>query len=254
VQNPAHTFATAGTYTVALSAANAAGSSAPARVTITVTAASASGSKISVGGSSTAGSATAVTDVSVPRPQGVAAGSVLVAQVTVDGAPGMSVVPAGWSAVLAAPLSVGGNARVFVYWHVVADPATEPAAYGWQLSVAEKFNAGMTVFSGVDPTTPFDTAASTAVGTSYTATGLTVPGVMTVTDGAVVIGGLGLDSKSIAVTQPAGWSEAWESTGGQVAELAWRAPAGAGATGAVSWSLSGATASAGWLRALRPAA
>jgi hypothetical protein len=105
----------------------------------------------------------------------------------------------------------------------------------------------------VDAASPFDTPASTAVRTSYTATGLTVPGVTTVTDGAVVIGGLGLDSKSVAVAAPAGWGEAWESTGGQVAELASRAPAQAGATGTVTWSLSAATAAAGWIRALRPA-
>jgi hypothetical protein len=183
----------------------------------------------------------------------VVAGTLLVAQITGDAAPGMSTVPAGWTPVLAAPLNIGGNARVFAYWHVASDPAAEPAEYTWQFSVAVKFNAGMTAFSGVDAANPFDTQASTAVGTNYTATTLTVPGVTTVTDGAVVIGGLGLDSKAISVTQPSGWAEAWESTGGQVAELASRAPAQAGATGAVTWSLSAGTNAAGWMRALRPA-
>jgi PKD repeat protein len=248
-QNPAHTYTAVGTYTVTLVSSNATGISAPVTGTETVRP-----QTIKAGGSTTAGASTATTAVTIARPAGAAAGTLLAAQITADLAPGMSTVPAGWTQVLAGPLTIGGNARVFVYSHVVSDPAAEPAAYTWQLSLAEKFNAGMTVFSGVDGAHPFDTAASTAMGSSYTATTLTVPGVTTVTDGAVVIGGLGLDSKSIAVTQPAGWGELWESTGGQVAELASRGPGAAGATGPVTWSIASGTASTGWIRALRPAA
>jgi hypothetical protein len=65
---------------------------------------------------------------------------------------------------------------------------------------------------------------------------------------------VGLDSKAIAVIQPAGWTEAWESSGAQVSELVHRATGVSGASGNVTWTLGSATASAGWLRALRPAA
>jgi PKD repeat protein len=250
-QNPAHTYATAGTYTVTLTATNAGGST-QATSTTTVSSAAPAGA-IAVRASSTASSATAVTDVTVPRPVGVRSGDVLVAQVTSDAAPDLTTVPSGWTSVLLKPLTIAGNARVFVYSHAVADASVEPTSYTWGLSAAEKWGAGITAFSGVDTASPFDSAASTAIDATYTASSLTVPGVTTVTAGAALIGGVGLDNKSVAVTQPAGWTEVWESTGGQVAELARSAANTVGPTRDVTWTLSGTAAGAGWIRALRPA-
>jgi PKD repeat protein len=89
--------------------------------------------------------------------------------------------------------------------------------------------------------------------TTYTATSLAVPGVTTVTDGAMLVGGVGLDNMTALVSEPAAWTEAWESTGGQVSELAHRQTGTAGATGALTWSLSKPAAGGAWVRALRPA-
>jgi PKD repeat protein len=250
-QNPAHTYTAPGTYTVTMSAANTGGST-QASATVVVSAAPVQASGIAARASSSASSTTAVADVAISRPDGVRAGDVLVAQITADGAPDLTTVPADWTPVLTKPLNIAGNARVFAYSHVVADPATDPASYTWQLSVAQKWGAGMTAFSGVDPANPFDTAASTAVDTTYTATKITVPGVATVTEGAVLIGGVGLDNMTVSVTQPTGWTEAWESSGAQVSELARRPDGTPGPTGDVSWSLSKAAAGAGWIRALKP--
>jgi hypothetical protein len=207
-----------------------------------------------VGASSTAGSTTAVGTVVVPRPAGVRAGDVLIAQITADGAPAVGPLPAGWSAVLAGPLSLGGNARVAAYLHVVGDLAAEPAGYSWGLSTPVKWNAGITAFSGVDTADPFDTAVSTAVNTGYSSSSLTVPGVGTGTAGSLLIGGLGLDSSAAGVTAPAGWTESAEAGGAQTAELAYRAMPAAGASGSATWTLPKATAAAGWITALRPAA
>jgi PKD repeat protein len=252
-QNPAHTYPTAGTWSVTLTATNAAGSSTSAATTITVTAAPTSTGQVTAGASATAGSTTATRDVPVPRPAGVARGDVLVTQITADLAPSLSSVPSGWTPVLTAPLSITSNARVFVYWHVVGDLAAEPDVYGWQLSAAQKWNAVTTGFSGVDTTNPFDTAPSTAVSTSYTTAAVTVPGVTTTTPGAVLVGGAGMDSSAAGVTQPTGWTESAESSGAQTAELANRALPNAGPSGAATWTLPKATAAAGWARALRPA-
>jgi hypothetical protein len=111
----------------------------------------------------------------------------------------------------------------------------------------------VTAFSGVDTATPFDTAASTRIEKTYGTTVLTVPGVVTATAGAVLVGGLGMDSSAAGVNPPAGWTETAESSGAQSVALAHSAATAVGPTGNATWTLPKATASAGWLRALRPA-
>ncbi len=255
-QNPAHTYSAAGTYTATLRATNAGGTSEPATQTITVSATPPppppSGG-VTAGAVTTATSTAAVTGVTVNVPAGLADGDVLVTQITADNGPTVTP-PAGWSNVLpSAYLGMGGGARVFVYSHVVTSAAAEPASYTWQLSSAQKWNAGMSAFRGANTTTPFDTAATVASDSTYSAAKLTVPEVTTTTPGAMVIGGVGIDSSSTAVTPPRGWTEAFESTGAQVTELATQSRAAVGATGAQTWTSSRATASTGWMRALRPA-
>jgi PKD repeat protein len=250
-QSPAHTYVAAGTYTVTMTAGNAGGST-QVTGTVTVTAAAPAGA-IAARGSSTASSDIAVTGVTVARPTATRSGDLLVAQITADTAPDLATVPSGWTSVLTKPLGIAGNARVFVYSHVVGQLDQEPAGYDWQLSLAAKWGAGITAFSGVDAAVPFDTGASTVIDTTYTAVSLTVPGVTTTTEGSALIGGVGLDNKTIGVTQPAGWTEAWESSGAQVAELARRSGGTVGPTGDVTWSLSAPAAGAAWIRALRPA-
>jgi len=189
-----------------------------------------------------------VTDVTIDSPTGVTDGDVLIAQFTADNNPS-STPPAGWSSVLSAR-TIGTGAKLFAFYHVVTSAAAEPASCTWTLSAAQKWNAGIADFHGVDPSTPFDTAASGA--TAFTAGTLTVPGVTTVTAGSMVVGGVGVDSGTVGVTEPTGWTEALESTGAQVSEVADNSQATAGATGDQTWTLSKALSSAGWMRALRP--
>jgi PKD repeat protein len=247
-RNPGHTFAT-GTHTVTLTSSNPSGPGTTASRTITVTAAPGAGT-VSAGASSTATSRIAVTGVTVGTPAGVAAGTFLIAQFTADGGPAVASAPAGW-APLVVPLRINVRATVFAYYKVAG--AAEPASYTWQLSTAEKWNAGVTAFVGVDPATPFDTPASTAVNRTTNRTSLAVPGVTTTTAGAMLVGGVGLNSSSAGVTPPSGWTENWESTTAQVSESARGARPTAGATGSATWNFGVAVISAGWLRALRPA-
>jgi hypothetical protein len=137
-------------------------------------------------------STTAVTSVVVPRPTGVLDGDVLIAHITADGAPSIGAAPAGWSTVIS-PLAVGSSARVFAYYRVVVQAAAELSSYTWRLSTAVKWNAGITVFHGVDGTNPFDTVARTRVNTSSSRS-VVVSGVTTSTPGAMLVGGVGPNS------------------------------------------------------------
>lgn len=252
-QNPSHSYAAAGTYTAKLTATNSAGSSS-ATTTITV-GTSTTTSGITTVGSSTTYSGTAVTGVSISAPAGTAAGDVLVAAITADTNPSMASVPAGWTAMVNG-LSINSTstsgARVYVYYHVVG--SSDPASYAWTLSAAAKWGGGITGYRGVNNTTPLDAQVVTAVDASYTATSITAPSTTTATNGARVIGGVGCDCASPMVSAPpSGWTQQWQAAGGQIAELADKVQATAGATGTATWTLSAQRAVAAWQAALKPA-
>ncbi|MCU1474569.1 PKD domain-containing protein [Amnibacterium sp.] len=250
--SPSHTYATAGTFIATLTVANAFGSDTASR-TVTAAAAVGSGPRAVTAGSSTKATASAAsTSVALTRPSALLDGDVLVASIDADANPTMSAVPAGWTAVTGA-LTDTTYARVFSYYHLVASAAAEPSSYAFRLSAAEKWGGGITTFHGVDGTTPFDTVAATKVITS-SATSILVPTVTTSTPGAMLVGGVGVNSLTTTLTAPTGWTEAWEADGGQDADLAYRAMPAAGATGTSAWIPSVANSGAGWVRALKPAA
>ncbi|WP_426997067.1 PKD domain-containing protein [Pseudarthrobacter sp. N5] len=251
-QNPSHTYATASSYTAKLTAANSGGSTS-ATATITVNPAPPTNG-ISVVGSTTTYSATAVGTVSITAPSGTAAGDVLVASITADLNPSMASVPASWTPVVNAlgiNSSPTSGARVFAYYHVVS--SADPASYTWTLSAAVKWGAGMTAYRGVNNTTPLDSPVVTAVDTSYTATSITVPSITTVSNGAMLIGGVGLDTATPGISPPSGWTQRWQAAGGQIGEEADTTQSAAGASGTATWTLSSARAVAVWRTALKPA-
>ncbi|WP_231754834.1 RHS repeat-associated core domain-containing protein [Pseudarthrobacter sp. GA104] len=170
--------------------------------------------------SSTAATDTATTTVSIPAPTGRTAGDVLIASFTADRNP-TAAVPAGWTAIVDA-LGINSSsttgARVFAYYRIVG--STDPANYTWTLSTAVKWAGGISAYTGVNTTTPLDSTVATAVDATYAATSITVASITTATDAALLIGGLGFDSSNPATNPPTGWTERFETTGGQVAEQA----------------------------------
>lgn len=169
---------------------------------------------------STESTETDTTTVSLPAPAGRAAGDVLVASFTADRNP-TAAVPAGWTAIadgLSINSSESSGARVFAYYRVVG--SSDPVNYTWTLSSARKWGGGISAYTGVNTTTPLDSAVATAVDDSYAATSIEVGSITTASSGAALIGGLGFDSSNFAATAPSGWAERWETNGGQIAELA----------------------------------
>jgi PKD repeat protein len=252
-QNPSHTYSAAGTFSVTLTATNASGSDASSATTITVTAPGGGdgggGATISEVGSTATGNSAAVTSVPIQVPSGVQAGDFLIAQITADNNP-TATAPSGWTQVTS-PVSAGTGARVFAFYHRVA--AGETTTPTFTLSSAQKYNAVMSAFRGVDATTPFDTAATTKVNTNTGVATLALPSVTTVTPGALLVGGVGANSGGASVTPPSGWTESEEATVIQLSETAFQARPTAGATGTQTWTFSKGVGSAGWMRALRPA-
>jgi hypothetical protein len=204
-------------------------------------------------------SSTASSTVSLEKPTGAAAGDVLVASITTDlnASIEAGAVPSGWTPMPNVnPLSINssstGGARVFAYYKVVS--GSDPASYSWTLSAAQKWGGGMTAYRGVNNAQPLDTGVVTAANTSFTGTSLTVPSITTVSNGAQLIGGLGIDSSTTSlISPPSGWTERFEAAGGQVAEQTDAAKTTAGATGPATWTLSSGRAMSGWRTALKPA-
>jgi hypothetical protein len=129
--------------------------------------------------------------VTIAKPTGVVNGDVLVAQINADLNPDVATPPTGWLPAITPRSNATGN-RLFAYYKVVTDAASEPTSYTWTMSTAVRWNAVLADFHGVDTANPWDTAESGA--TSASATTLTVPGVTTATAGAMLVGGLGLNS------------------------------------------------------------
>jgi PKD repeat protein len=248
LQNPAHTYTTAGTYTVTLTGTNANGGSASSTATVQVSAPP-EANAVGFGGATSTGQSTAGTSVTLTKPAGTAVGDLLVASMTADNAPNATA-PAGWTSFL--PTLRPGGASVFGYYHVVTAADANTTSWVWTLSKAQKWSGGVSRYVNVDGSRPLDSAATTAV-TANLVSSITVPAVTTATAGAAVVGGVGADAASVSATSPPGWTEAWQNRVGKLAESAYVSAAGVGSQGSTTWSLGGARAMAAWTVALRPA-
>ena len=241
-QNPSVTYTTAGTYAVSLTASNSSGSSAPATATITVTAPSAG---IVRAGTSTSVATTSDAGLTIAAPAGTGAGDLLVSCLTLNGSSVSATgAPAGWTRLAA----VTGVANPHVYgYYKVAGPS-EPASYRWTYTSSVVSAGGIVRYTGASG---LDAAVSTASGAS--ATSGTVPGVTTATADAMLVGCVGINSGSTAVTisGPPGMTEAWD-VGGKRHELDDGKQPTAGASGGRTWTFSASREWAGWLAALRP--
>jgi hypothetical protein len=198
-------------------------------------------------GGATSSGGVAGTAVTLAKPAGTTTGDVLVAAVTGDGSPAATA-PAGWASITRLAPS---GATLFAWYRVVTAADAGTAGYTWTLSGAPKWSGGISRYTGVNTTTPLDGAVTTRV-SSASASSVTVPGVVTTTAGAMVVGAEGADSGKVTGTVPSGWTADWHNNVGQLAASGHRVTTATGTQPATTWSHSGSVPMAAWTVALRP--
>ncbi len=191
---------------------------------------------------------TASTSITLVAPANLVAGDLLYMQCSINGGL-VNSAPTGWNQRVS---NTGvSNPRVFAY-SKVAVAADVGATFIFGLSASITSGSVLRRFSGVDGTTPHDvTAAVLASGAA--ATSGTVPSLTTATADALLLGGMGINSSSTAITAPTGMTETAE-VGGKKHEADFEQRPSAGATGTRTWTFGASREFAGFLDALRPAA
>lgn len=208
---------------------------------------------ITVIGNPTVVSNATATTRTVDRPADTQTNDVLVAHITNSGGNTLAswTVPTDW--VLVSDMSTQQtNPRFAVYRKIITDIASEPTTYTWSTygtTNGGSINCGG--FRGVDLTTPVDVLGTVVTGTSD----ITLTGVTTVTDNALLIASIGMNSSSGLWTTPSGWTEFWDNGVQRGNALFYKLQAVAGASGnqLMDDNKGAGAARVGVMWALRPA-
>lgn len=132
----------------------------------------------------------------IGAPAGIAAGDVLVAQVTIEKGSDITITPpAGW--VLVRRTNRGSDIGQAIYYKVAT--ASEPASYRWNFSQSNKAAGGILRYTGVDSGDPI-IDSSGRVGDGNTLTGDSVAS----EPGAMLLALFGLKKKDTTMSTPAG--------------------------------------------------
>jgi hypothetical protein len=154
-------------------------------------------------GTSSSGSSSSRTSISLSRPVGTSAGHVMVASIASNDDPGFSA-PAGWT--LVRDDSVAGRLRQAVYVKV-AGPS-EPTSYTWTLPEWRRVAGGITTYSGVDTTQPVDAHAAATDATNGTA--VTAPSVTATVPDTLLVHFAAINAEG-SLAPPPGMTEGWEA-------------------------------------------
>jgi hypothetical protein len=141
--------------------------------------------------------------ISIATPSPIAAGDVLLGQITFSGGSSTSITaPSGWTLI---DRQDNGTAVSQAIYYKVAT-SSEPASYTWTLSAAGRFAGGITAFRGADIANPID-AYGGQVNTSSTT--VSAPAVTTryANDMIVMLAGYNGSEKSF--TGPSGFTQSY---------------------------------------------
>lgn len=188
-------------------------------------------------------------------PPDVTTNDIMVAHVTNSGGNVIAswTIPSGW--VTVADCSTSANPRAAVFYKIITDIGSEPADYTWSGMGGTGGSINIGGWRGVDLVTPIDVTGTVVTGT---ATPLTLTGVTTATNNAVLIASEFANSSSTTgITAPVEsptWDYAWQHNIQRINVLAFVLRATAGATGNKAFTDNkGTLTRIGLLWALRPA-
>jgi hypothetical protein len=164
-------------------------------------------------GSSTTGSASSSTTLTVPRPADAAPGSVLVAVVdaTLSSSDSMSP-PAGWTLIRRdnGPSTSPAIAQAMYYKAV---GSSEPSSYAWSFSTATNAVGGVVAFTGVDPTNPVEEHHAMYSGRTKS---ISAPSVTTLQAGDLLVAFFG-NTSAKSTNTPSGMTESFDVQGSGIA-------------------------------------
>lgn len=150
-----------------------------------------------------------LTQLTIPRPQDVVAGDILIANVVINGGgPALSIVaPPGWTLIIRTDNDT--NSAIAAYWKMAG--TAEPASYSWTISPQVDAAGGISRYQGVDASNPIDAVVGNS-GFGKTAT--TAP-ITTSAPGAEIITIFAIDAGKSAdsgfyFSEPAGMTEQYD--------------------------------------------
>jgi RHS repeat-associated protein len=198
--------------------------------------------------SATEAASVPVTDITIDKPAGTTTNDVLLAMVSVRGAPVMTP-PAGWTLVRA---DTNGTVMMQSLYQRVAG-GSEPASYTFSFDREVAAAIGVVAaYSGVDTTAPVDVSGGQ---TNASSASVTAPSITTSVANTVVVGFFGTGNDA-TFTPPSGMTERADllnvSAFKLAVELTEVGQASAGASGSKVASASKSAANVGQLVALRP--
>ena len=153
--------------------------------------------------SASSGANDATTTLVLPKPNGVAAGQVLLGLVSVRGAPVITP-PAGWT--LAVDNQNSTTMRQSVYVHTAG--ASEPASFTWTFSKAGSASGGISAYSGVDPLSQIDSSAGQVSASSVS---IVAPSITTKTSDTMLVGYFGI-ARTTTLVESTPLAERFEAT------------------------------------------
>lgn len=189
--------------------------------------------------------------LTVSKPTGVAAGHVMIAQVTARGGTGTTITASsGWTLI---QRDDSGTTLAQAAYYKVAT-SSEPASYTWTFNTPQQASGGIVAYSGVDNTNPINANGGQP---NPSSTSITAPSITTTVADTMLMGLFGT-AVSTTVTPPTGMTERWDiASSGSAAtritsEGADESFAGPGGTGTRVATASAAAVNIGQLLALAP--